>query len=391
MERAKLHRNVIALGLVSLLTDLSSEMIYPLLPVFLTVTLGAGPAALGLIEGVAETTASLLKLVSGAWSDRIGRKKPLVLAGYGLSTLARPLVGFASAWGHVLAVRFCDRIGKGVRTSPRDALVAAYVPAEQRGKAFGLQRGMDHLGAVLGPVAAFLLLARGISLRSVFLLSIVPGLAAVAVLAFLVRDATAAVSPPHAGSVLRRDGLPPEFRRYLILVGMFTLGNASDAFLILRAVDSGVSARYIPLLWAAFHVVKSSISIPAGALSDRIPRKWVVAGGWCVYAACYAAFSIVRGEAATVAVFLFYGLYAAACEGTERAMVADFVPADRRGTAFGWFHLVTGLCALPASVLFGLLWSLYGAPMAFGVSAGLALLAAALLILLHQEKYERIR
>jgi len=308
MSARKLHRNVVALGLVSLLTDLSSEMIYPLLPVFLTVTLAAGPAVLGLIEGVAETTASLLKLFSGAWSDRSGRKKPLVLAGYGLSTLARPLVGFATGWGHVLAVRFCDRIGKGVRTSPRDALVAAYVPAAQRGKAFGLQRSMDHLGAVLGPVAAFLLLAGGVSLRSVFFLSIIPGLAAVAVLALLVRDAPATGAPLHAGSVLRRDGLSPAFRRYLLLVGLFTLGNASDAFLILRAVDAGVPVRYVPLLWGAFHAVKSSLSVPAGALSDRIPRKWVVAAGWCVYAACYAAFSIVRGPAATVAVFLLYGL-----------------------------------------------------------------------------------
>lgn len=381
----KLHRNVVALGFVSLLTDLSSEMIYPLLPVFLTAVLAAGPAALGWIEGVAETTASLLKLFSGAWSDRTGRKKPLVIAGYGLSTLARPLVGFAAGWGHVLAVRFSDRIGKGVRTSPRDALVAAYVPPERRGKAFGLQRSMDHLGAVLGPVAAFLLLAGGVSLRSVFFLSIVPGLAAVAVLAFLVRDAPAGSAPPHAGGVLRRDGLPPAFRRYLLLVGLFTLGNASDAFLILRAVDSGVPAKYVPLLWAAFHVVKSSLSVHAGALSDRIPRKAVVAAGWCVYAACYGAFALVRGEIATVAVFLLYGLYAAACEGAERAMVADFVREDRRGTAFGWFHLVTGICALPASVLFGSLWNAFGAAAAFGVSAGLALAAAACLIFLRPE------
>jgi MFS family permease len=225
----------------------------------------------------------------------------------------------------------------------------------------------------------------------VFLLSIVPGLAAVAVLAFLVRDAPAAAPPPRAVRGLRRDGLSPEFRRYLLLVGVFTLGNASDAFLILRAVDAGGPVRYGPLLWGAFHVVKSSLSVPAGALSDRIPRKWVVAAGWCVYAACYAAFSVVRGPAATVAVFLLYGLYAAACEGAERAMVADFVPADRRGTAFGWFHLVTGICALPASVLFGLLWNAYGAPAAFGVSAVLALLAAALLLLLRPEKYETIR
>ncbi|MBP2679684.1 MAG: major facilitator superfamily 1, partial [Deltaproteobacteria bacterium] len=206
----------------------------------------------------------------------------------------------------------------------------------------------------------------------------------------LVRDAPAAGTPPHVGSVLRRDGLSPVFRRYLLLVGLFTLGNASDAFLILRAVDAGLPVRYVPLLWGAFHVVKSSLSVPAGALSDRVPRKWLVAGGWCVYAACYAAFSVVRGAAGTVAVFLLYGLYAAASEGAERAMVADFVPAEQRGTAFGWFHLVTGICALPASVIFGLLWNGYGASAAFGVSAGIALLAAALLLLLRPEKYERI-
>jgi len=383
MTTPKLHRNVLALGFVSLLTDLSSEMIYPLLPVFLVTTLASGPAALGLIEGVAETTASLLKLFSGAWSDRAGKKKPLVLLGYGLSTLARPLVGFAGAWWHVLAVRFSDRIGKGVRTSPRDALIAAHVPPAQRGKAFGLQRSMDHLGAVLGPAAAFLLLWAGFSLRNVFLLSIVPGLLAVAVLALRVVDAPEEGAPRHAGGVLRRDGLSPEFRRYLALVGLFTLGNASDAFLILRAVDAGVPVRYVPLLWGAFHVVKSSLSVPAGALSDRIPRKWVVTGGWCVYAACYAAFAVARGRAATVAVFLLYGLYAAACEGTERAMVADFVPADRRGTAFGWFHFVVGICALPASVLFGLLWNAFGATAAFGTSAGLAVAAAALLLFLR--------
>lgn len=383
MESRKLHRNVVALGLVSLLTDFSSEMIYPLLPVFLTTTLGAGPAALGLIEGVAETTASLLKLYSGAWSDRVGKKKPLVLLGYGLSTAARPLVGLAGSWWHVLAVRFSDRIGKGVRTSPRDALIAAHVPASLRGKAFGLQRAMDHFGAVIGPVAAFLLLGAGTSVRDVFLLSVIPGLLAVSVLALRVEDAPAAGAPRHAGGVLRRDGLSPEFRNYLLVVGLFTLGNASDAFLILRAVDEGVPVKYVPLVWGAFHVIKSSLSTSAGALSDRIPRKWVVAAGWGVYAACYAAFAAVTGPYATVAVFLLYGLYAAACEGAERAMVADFVPAERRGTGFGWFHLVTGICALPASVLFGALWKYAGARAAFGVGAGLALASALLLLLLR--------
>jgi MFS family permease len=312
----------------------------------------------------------------------VGRKKPLVLLGYGVSAVARPLVGFAGSWVHVLAVRFSDRIGKGVRTSPRDALIAAHVPPQLRGKAFGLQRSLDHLGAVLGPVAAFALLWAGLALRTVFLLSVIPGLLAVAVIALRVQDAPAETTPRHAGGILRRDGLPRDFRRYLLLVGLFTLGNASDAFLILRAVDEGVPARYVPLLWGAFHVVKSSLSTMAGALSDRVPRRWVVAGGWCVYAACYAAFAVARGPVATVAVFLLYGLYSAACEGAERAMVADFVPASHRGTAFGWFHLVAGICALPASVLFGLLWRTYGAAAAFAASAGLAVAAAVLLLFL---------
>jgi MFS family permease len=379
---SRLHRNVVALGLVSLLTDFSAHMIYPLLPVFLTVTLGAGPAVLGIIEGVAEATASFLKLFSGAWSDRIGKKKPLVLAGYILSSVVRPLVGFASAWAHVLAVRFSDRIGKGIRSSPRDALIAASVSPDDRGRAFGLQRAMDHTGAVLGPIAAFLLLAgAGLSYRSVFFLAAIPGAAAVAALLFLVRDA-GTPAPSHAGAFLHDGGLPSPFRRYLLIVSLFTLGNASDAFLILRAVDAGVPATWVPLLWGAFHVVKSSFSTHLGILSDRWGRKQVIVAGWIVYAACYAAWGIVEGPAWMVGLFLVYGLYSAATEGAELALVADFVPPDRRGTAFGWFHLAVGLSALPASVLFGALWTAFGAKVAFGVSAGLAVAASVLLMFL---------
>ena len=382
MARTRLHRNVIALGLVSLLTDFSSDMIYPLLPVFLTATLGAGPAVLGIIEGVAEATASLLKLFSGVWSDRIGRKKPLVLAGYFLSAVTRPLVGFASAWTHVLAVRFSDRIGKGVRSSPRDALIAASVPAEDRGRAFGLQRAMDHMGAVLGPVAAFLLLAgAGLSYRTVFFLAAIPGAAAVAALLFLVRDPGGQAT--RNGKIFPLDrNIPPGFRRYLLIVCLFTLGNASDSFLILRAVDSGVPAAWVPLLWGAFHVVKSSFATYGGILSDRFGRKQLIVAGWIVYAACYAVWGVVEGVAWMVALFLVYGLYSAATEGAERAFVADFIPPSLRGTAFGWFHLTVGLSALPASVLFGALWTGYGARTAFGVSAGLAIAASVLLLLL---------
>src|SRR3972149_5913935 len=315
MARPRLPRNIIALGLVSLFTDLSSEMIYPLLPVFLTVTLGAGPGVLGIIEGIAEAAASLLKLFSGAWSDRLGKKKPLVVGGYLLSSVARPHMGLAAGWGHVLAVRFSDRIGKGIRSSPRDALIAASVSAHDRGRAFGLQRAMDHLGAVLGPAVAFLLLAEaGLSYRSVFFLAAIPGAAAVAALLFLVKDPG---TPPaiRAGGLFRAAGLSPSFRKYLLIVSLFTLGNASDSFLILRAVDAGVPGPYVPLLWGAFHIVKSSLSTHAGILSDRWSRKHGIVAGWIVYAACYAAWGVVTGPAWMVGLFLVSGLYSAATEG----------------------------------------------------------------------------
>jgi MFS family permease len=380
---------VIALGTVSLLTDVSSEMIYPLLPVFLSTTLGAGPAALGLVEGVAETTASLLKLASGIASDRTGRRKPLVVAGYALSAVMRPLAGLATSWGHILAVRFSDRIGKGVRTSPRDALVAAYVPPGDRGRAFGLQRSMDHLGAVVGPVVAFLLLTfAGVSMRHVFLLAAIPGAAAVAVLVLAVKDA----SPPPPKERARLGSaidLPPAFRKYLLVVVLFTLGNASDAFLVLRAVDAGVPKEYVPLLWGAFHVVKSSFSVPLGTLADRWERRKMVAAGWGVYAAAYFAWGLTGGLWWMTGLFLFYGLHHAATEGAERALVADLVPPDRRGSAFGWFHLAVGIGALPASLLFGLLYKLAGATAAFLASGSLALLAAIVLMSLPAEPFRR--
>ena len=382
MSREKLPRNVIALGVVSLLTDVSSDMIVPLLPLFITATLGAGPAALGVIEGVAEATASFLKLASGAWSDRASRKKPLVVWGYSLAAVARPLTAFAGSWVHVLFIRFADRTGKGIRTSPRDALIASSVREEVRGKAFGWHRAMDNLGAVLGPAAAFLLLSvGGFSYRTIFLLAAVPGIAAVIALVLFVKETASGKQDPGKGFRLGDGALPPPFRRYLFALGVFTLGNASDSFLILRAVDAGVPAGYIPLLWGAFHVVKSSLSTYGGILSDRVGRRKMILAGWAVYAATYAAWGLTQGVYWMVGLFLVYGIHHAACEGAERALVADLVPPERRGTAYGWFHLVVGICALPASVLFGFLWKEFGAPAAFGVSAGLALLAAVLLLL----------
>lgn len=382
MVRQRLPHQVVALGLVSLLTDASSEMIYPLLPLFLGTVLGAGPAALGLIEGLAEATAALLKLASGRWSDRLPRRKPLVLAGYGVSSLARPMIAAAATAGQVLAVRLVDRVGKGVRSAPRDALIADATDASSRGRAFGFHRAMDHTGAVVGPLVAWALLAQGMPLREVFWWAAVPGGLAVLVLWRGVRESAAsapAAAGPAAASAADASAspLPRDFRVYLAVLLVFTLGNSSDAFLLLRASELGVPAAQVPLLWAAHHAVKAVLSTWGGGLSDRIGRKAAVAIGWGVYAATYGGFALAASATHAWALFLAYGLFFALVEGAEKAFVADLVPAARRGAAYGWFHLTVGLGALPGSLLFGLVWQRWGAATAFALGAGLAGVAMA--------------
>lgn len=374
---------VVALGVVSLLTDLSSEMIYPLLPVFLTTVLGAGPQALGLIEGLAESAGSLVKVLSGKWSDRARRRKPLVVAGYSLAGAMRPLIGLAAGWPTVLLLRFADRVGKGLRTSPRDALIADETPPAQRGEAFGLQRSLDHAGAVAGPlVAAALLTFAGFSLRAVFLLAAVPAVAVVAVLVAWVKEAPRRTvgAPANLVGAWRELGRP--FHVVLAALLVFTLGNSTDAFLLLRLSESGVSAAGVALLWSAFHVVKMISTYACGRASDRLGRRRMVLAGWSVYAAVYFAFALVGSRTAVIATFLFYGLYYGFAEPVERAWVADLVPPHLRGTAFGLYHGVIGLAALPASLLFGLLWQRFGAPAAFFTGAGLALAATVVLALM---------
>ncbi len=377
--RPRLPPTVLALGVVSLLADVSSEMVYPLLPVLLAGTLGAGAAALGAVEGAAESTAALLKLYGGRWSDRAGRRMPFVIAGYAVAALARPLVALATAWPHVLAVRIADRTGKGIRTAPRDALLAAAAEPGDRGRAFGFHRAMDHAGAAVGPLLAFALLGTaGLSLPAVFALSAVPGLLAVAVLVAAVREPSALPRPaPPAG---RPDGpVPPPLRRFLVLAGVFALGNSSDAFLLLRAHDLGVPAAQVPLLWAAFHGVKALTSTHGGALSDRLGRRRVIRWGWVVYALVYAGFAAAREPWHAWALLGVYALHHALTEGTEKALVADLVPEGSRGTGFGWYHLVLGAAALPASLLFGAAWERSGAATAFLIGAALAGIAAAAL------------
>lgn len=381
----RLPSTVIALGAVSLLTDLSSEMIYPLLPVFLSTVLGAGPLAIGAIEGAAESTAALLKLVSGWWSDRLPRRKPLVVLGYGLASVARPLVGLAQGVGQVLVIRLTDRVGKGIRSAPRDALIADAVDASQRGRAFGFHRAADHTGAVAGPVVAYALLTwGGVSLRTVFLLAAIPALAALVMLLVGVRESRRDVPPGARKARLALDGLDRRFWVYLSVLLVFTLGNSTDALLILRANELGVPAALVPLLWAMLHVVKALSSTPGGILSDRVGRRPLIIGGWLVYAAVYGGFAFATAAWHAWALFIVYGLYFGMTEGVEKALVADLVPAHVRGAAFGWYNLTIGVAAFPASLIIGGLWQTFGPVVAFLTGAALALVAALGLMLVRE-------
>lgn len=378
-----LPRTVFILGVVSLLTDASSEMIYPLLPLFLATSLGTGAAFIGLIEGVAESTASLLKLFSGWWSDRLGRRKAIVVGGYTLSACARPLVALAGTGWHVLAVRFTDRVGKGLRTAPRDALIAAATPEGSWGRAFGFHRAMDHAGAVIGPLIAFALLSTVVhDFRVVFALAAIPGLFAVGVLAARVADAPAAAREATGPPRLSLAPFSARFRAVLAVVTLFTLGNSSDAFLLLKAHAVGIGAASIPLLWIVLHLSKAFSSTPAGMLSDRVGRPRLIIAGWLVYAAVYGGFAVADRAWQIWALFVVYGLFFGLTEGVEKAYIADLATPDLRGTAYGLYHAAIGLTALPASLLMGLVWEYVSPAAAFTVGAALAIAAAALFLLI---------
>lgn len=376
----RMPATVIALGFASFFTDLSSEMIYPLLPIFLVGTLGAGAFALGLIEGVAETVAALLKIVSGRWTDRLRRRKPFIFVGYGLAGIARPLIGLAGSWPMVLLLRGMDRVGKGIRTSPRDALIADSVPVEIRGRAFGFHRMMDHGGAVLGPlVAAVLLSGFGFSLQTVFLCAALPAAVVMAVIVFAVHDAPRAPATRKEPDKSQAHWpLGANYRRLLIAILVFTLGNATDAFILLRLSDAGLSAAWIALLWSAHHVVKMTAAYTGGTLSDRFGRRAMILSGWLLYALVYGAFAFAQSLTALVVIFLVYGVYYGFVEPVEKAWVVDLVPAEQRGTALGYYHGTVGIAALPASLLFGVIWDVFSPGAAFACGAALALVAAGL-------------
>jgi len=372
---------VVLLGVVSFLNDFSSEMIYPLLPVFLATTLGAQAVALGVIEGFAETVSSVLKIVSGIWSDRLPKRKPLVLAGYSVSGLLRPLIGLAASWPMVMLFRVGDRVGKGIRTSPRDALVTDVTDENSRGMAFGIQRGLDHAGAVAGPLVAAGFLALGLHLRSIFLLAFVPTIFIVGILIFGVKEnARKAPSGEPLNLVRNWSNLGGGFHRILLAVIIFTLGNSTDAFLLLRLSDAGVRTEWIAGLWSLHHVVKMFASAVGGWLSDKLGRRPMLISGWMYYALIYLAFGLIHSTAGLIAVFLLYGVYFGLTEPTERAWVADLAPPKLRAEAFGWYNGAVGIAALPSSVLFGALWTYFSPTVAFGAGAIFALIGAVILM-----------
>lgn len=373
----RLSRNVYVLTLTSLFTDISSEMIVYLIPLFITNVLGASTAVVGLIDGISETTASLLKVFSGYLSDRLGSRKWLTVAGYGLSSVSKPFFALAVSWPGVLAVRFFDRVGKGIRTAPRDALIADSVPAEVRGRAFGFHRAGDTYGAAIGLFLAFLIVSAlegtgAVALTrdtftTVVLVSIIPAFLGVLTLALGAREV--AVKTRRDPPKLTLRGLSPRFRAFLIPVALFTLGNSSDSFLVLRAQSLGLSLSHIMLMIFAFNILYASASAPLGALSDRIGRRRVIIGGWIVYALIYLGFAAAGQAWQVVALYILYGLYYAATEGIAKAYVGDLVPENERGTAYGVFNAAVGLLALPASVIAGVLWQGIGSWMGFGASA----------------------
>ena len=375
MARA-VTRNVLLLGIVSFFADVASDMVVPLLPAFL-LTLGAGASFLGAIEGLAEATAALFKWLSGRWADGTRRLKPLTASGYALAGAVRPLLALALAPWHVLAVRCLDRVGKGIRSSPRDKLLAASAPEGRLAEAFAFHRGLDHAGGALGPLAAaaLLLLWPG-NLRRVFLVAAIPG--ALAVLALLlVREQAPALpraAPSTPGAPAR---VPP---RLLAAIGLFTLGNSTDALLLLRAQSVGVALAQLPVLWTLLHVVRSTTSWPLGRAADALGRRGALAVGWLWYALCYAGFALATRPLQAYALFAAYGLVAGLTEGSERALVAAAVPPESRGRALGLYSLVTGAGLLVASVLAGALWDRVSPQAALGTGAALAAVAASVLL-----------
>ncbi len=383
----KLPKNIVYLGWVSFFTDFSTEMIYPLIPAFLTAVLGVGAEVLGIIEGIAEATASILKAFSGALSDRYSKRKPLVIAGYSLSAIAKPFTGIASVWQHVLVARFADRMGKGIRTSPRDALISESVPDDQRGQAFGFHRTMDTLGAVAGPLTAFLLLSllvphwgTKLTYRFIFLFSIVPGALAVFVL-IKVREKPRVVKSVRQNIFKNYSMLPLSFWLFLVVMVIFSLGNSSDTFILLMVKERGISVRSIMLLYMLFNIVYASISTPVGILSDRIGRRATLLVAFLLYSITYFSITRISSSFHVILIFILYGIFYGFFEGSSRAFVTDLLgDSELKGTAYGVYHMAIGLTLLPANFIAGILWKTISPAATFYFGGSFAILSFILLL-----------
>lgn len=380
-DSKRLRPQVVILALAALCNDTASEMIYPLLPLFVTTYLGGSAFIAGAIEGIADAVSALLKYFAGRLSDRTATRKPLVVTGYALPAISRLIIAAATSWAMVLSARLLDRTGKGIRSAPRDAIIADVTPPESRGRAFGFHRALDHTGAVIGPLLAMLLLGVfALELRTVFYIALIPAFAGVVLLLVALKE------PPRSetrGAVPMASGvgaLPRSFKISLLPIGLFALANSSDIFLLLQASRAGVAAALLPLLWAVHHVVKAALSERAGALSDRVDRRWLLGAGWLVYAAIYLLFPQARTTGAMFTLFIFYALPFALTEGAERAWVIRNVSAEVRGRAFGAYYLTVGVCTLGGTLLFGLLYDKVSADVAFFTGAALAVAAASTLL-----------
>ncbi len=370
-------RNVFFAGLVSLFMDISSEMIYPLLPLFLTGVLGTTKTTVGIIEGIAEATASILKVFSGWIADRFGKKKLLMGLGYGISVVSRPVIAGASTWVEVLSARFIDRFGKGVRTAPRDAIIAESAHPGNMGLAFGFHRSMDTIGAVIGPAVAFALLYfYHDGLRLVFYASAIPGLIAVAIIVFFIKEKKMTKEEIASVPKLSISSFDGPFRHYMLVVAIFSLGNFADAFLILQAKNLGVTEYLIPVVYLLFNLVYAASSAPMGMIGDKIGIRNMVLYGFVSYAAVYFLVGMASTTAHIWILFPLYGVYKGMSEGAQRAYLALVAPPERKATAFGVYHTVNGLMLLPASIIAGVLWDTMGAGTTFFYGAAMGLLAA---------------
>ncbi len=371
-------RNILILGLVSLFTDLSSQMVFPLIPLFLTTVLGAGACAVGIVEGAAETTASLLKVISGYWSDKIKKRKPFIFFGYSLSSITKPLFAFANVWPSVLFIRVIERIGKGLRTAPRDALVAESCQESVRGKAYGLHRAMDGIGSVLGAVIAFLLLGI-LGYRNIFLLAFIPGIIAVFVILFIKEKRAPAKRETKKTPIkLSFKELPVNLRLFIIISSIFALGHFGYAFLLLRAKNIGLADNTAILLYVLFYIVYTICIIPAGMLSDKIGRKPVLVTGYLVFAVTSIGLIFTSSIYSILIFFIVYGVFYAMIDGVQRALVVDLAPGNLKATALGTFHTAIGLVALPGGYIAGLLWDKIGPGATFTYGFTLAIISIAL-------------